>query len=121
MPAHPRELAAHRCVVRSGDGNDARWPFLVDGKQRRFPVEGRLRAGSTAAVNEAVVLGLGIGFGPLWQVRHLLEQRRLVTVLDRFEAPPIPVQAVWPAARAIPAKTRAFIDLLADHLGGLSL
>ncbi|MCT9126756.1 LysR family transcriptional regulator [Cupriavidus gilardii] len=121
VPAHPRELAAHRCVVRSGDGNDARWPFLVDGKQRRFPVEGRLRAGSTAAVNEAVVLGLGIGFGPLWQVRHLLEQRRLVTVLDRFEAPPIPVQAVWPAARAIPAKTRAFIDLLADHLGGLSL
>ncbi len=121
VPAHPGELAAHACVVRTGAGNDGRWPFLVDGRVRRFAVGSRLRAGSTAAVNEAIALGLGIGFGPLWQIRQLLDAGRVRVILEAFEAPPTPVQAVWPPARALPAKTRAFIDLLVQHLGELSL
>jgi DNA-binding transcriptional LysR family regulator len=121
LPQHPADLSAHRCVVRSGEGHDGRWPFMVDGKLRRYAVHHRLRAGSTAAVNEAVALGMGIGFGPLWQIRHLLDRGAVEIVLEAYEAPPTTVQAVWPAARAIPAKTRAFIDLLAEHLGGLAL
>jgi DNA-binding transcriptional LysR family regulator len=120
-PQHPTELSTHRCVVRSTEGHYARWPFRVDGQLRRYTVQHRLRAGSAEAVNEAVALGLGIGFGPLWQIRHLLDRGAVEVVLEEFEAPPTPVQAVWPAARSLPAKTRAFIDLLAEHLGGLAL
>jgi DNA-binding transcriptional LysR family regulator len=32
------------------------------------------------------------------------------------EPPPIPLNAVWPASRVLPAKTRLFIDFLAAEL-----
>ena len=54
----------------------------------------------------------GAGFGQFfsYQVQDALRERRLRLVLASFEPPRLPVSIVYPNARLLPARTRAFID-----------
>jgi DNA-binding transcriptional LysR family regulator len=65
---------------------------------------------------DAAAQGLGIGNAPLWQVRALVDRGAVELALTRFEPPPVPIHAVWPATKVLAAKTQLFIDLLAAHL-----
>jgi hypothetical protein len=60
--------------------------------------------------------GLGIANAPLWQIRSLVDRGDVELILTRFEAPPIPIHAVWPATRMLPARTQLFVEFLAMHL-----
>jgi DNA-binding transcriptional LysR family regulator len=82
-----------------------------------FKVTGRFRTSAAFAANEAAAAGLGIAQAALWQVRGLLDERRIELVLTPFETP-APPQAVWPATRVPAAKTQMFVDLLAQRLKG---
>lgn len=115
-PRCPADLLRHACIVRTAalDGNA--WPFLVDGKSRQIRVTGRFKTSGALAANEAAARGLGIANAPLWQVRTLVDRGDVELILTRFEPPPIPVHAVWPATRVLPARTQLFIDLVAARL-----
>ena len=79
-------------------------------------VSGCFKTDNTVAALAAACHGLGIGYGPFWQVRDLVDQGALEVVLDDFEPPPIPIHAVFPPSGMPPAKTRLFVDLLAEKL-----
>ena len=115
-PRHPDELARHECVVRLTDRDEEAWSFAIDGRRRDVRVRGRFRADSAAATNEAVALGLGIGFSPLWQVRRMVDRGDVEIVLEGFEAPRVPVHAVWPSTRAPLVNARLFADALTERL-----
>ncbi len=115
-PQHPRDLASHQCVVRTIDGTPEAWPFRIDGRREMVKVSGRIRADATAAIYAAVAAGLGLGFTPLWQIHDLVDRGAVELVLTPFEPPTVPIHAVWPSGRLAPAKTRAFVEMLADHL-----
>jgi DNA-binding transcriptional LysR family regulator len=112
-PRRPDELAHHQCIVRTAARDGHVWPFRIEGRTKAVKVAGRFRTNGAAAANEAAVQGLGIARAPLWQVRPLLERGVVELTLTRFEPIPIPIQAVWPATRALPAKTKLFVDFLA--------
>jgi DNA-binding transcriptional LysR family regulator len=44
----------------------------------------------------------------------------LVTVLEDFEDAPRPIHVVYPHARLLPARTRAFIDFIRQELKGFA-
>jgi DNA-binding transcriptional LysR family regulator len=44
-----------------------------------------------------------------YQVEPLVAQKKLRVVLEAFELPPRPISIVYPHARLLPARTRAFI------------
>jgi DNA-binding transcriptional LysR family regulator len=115
-PKQPADLARHQCIIRTAARENDAWPFTIDGRLRKIKVGGRFRTSGAIAANEAAALGLGIANAPLWQVRPLLDQGRVELALTRFEPPPIPLNAVWPASRVLPAKTRLFVDFLATEL-----
>jgi DNA-binding transcriptional LysR family regulator len=115
-PRHPDELADHQCVLRTADGEGASWPFRVGGRRRTVAVRGRFRTDGTAAIHAAVAEGLGLGFTPLWQIRDLVDRGAVEIVLAEYEADRLPVHAVWPSSKLVPAATRAFVDLLAARL-----
>lgn len=71
-------------------------------------VHGRFSADNAAACNAAAVAGLGIGVAALWQVRSLLDQGRLETVLDDWQLSAQPVHIVWPPTRQLPAHARLY-------------
>lgn len=120
-PAHPEDLANHDCIVRVLEGDEASWPFRINGRRRLVRVGGRFRTNSTPAIHAAMVGGLGLSLTPLWQVRALIERGTAEVVLDRFESTRIPIHAVWPATRQPALKVRLFVDCLAAKVrqGGL--
>ena len=115
-PKVPGDLAGHQCLVRTSARDSDAWPFLVGGRLKAVKVAGRFRSSGALAVNEAAVQGLGIANAPLWQVRALVDRGVVELVLTRFEPPRVPVHAVWPATRLLPAKTQLFLDYLAARL-----
>ena len=115
-PKVPGDLAGHQCLVRTSARDSDAWPFLVGGRLKTVKVAGRFRSSGALAVNEAAVHGLGIATAPLWQVRPLVDRGVVELILTRFEPPLLPVHAVWPATRLLPAKTQLFLDYLAARL-----
>ena len=115
-PRVPEDLIRHQCVVRTAARERNAWSFLIGGRLRTVKVAGRFRASGALAVNEAAVQGLGIATAPLWQVRSLVDRGAVELVLTRFEPPPMPVHAVWPSTRLLPAKTQLFAEYLAACL-----
>jgi DNA-binding transcriptional LysR family regulator len=115
-PKRPDQLSRHQCIVRTAAREGDAWAFTVDGRVKTLKVAGRFRASGAAAANEGAVRGLGIATAPLWQVRKLVDEGLVELTLTRFEPPPVPIHAVWPATRLPPAKTRLFVDFLAARL-----
>ena len=112
-PKVPGDLAGHQCLVRTSARDSDAWPFLVGGRLKTVKVAGRFRSSGAPAVIEAAVQGLGIANAPLWQVRALVDRGVVELILTRFEPPLLPVHAVWPATRLLPAKSQLFLDDLA--------
>jgi DNA-binding transcriptional LysR family regulator len=113
-PRTPAELHKHLCIVRrTVEPTPQRWEYRRGGRKQAVEVRGRFSADNAAACNAAVMAGLGIGVASLWQVRSLLDQGRLETVLDDWQLPGQPVHIVWSATKQLPARTRAFIDFVA--------
>lgn len=109
-PRTPVELERHRFIVRRCDGARQRLEYGRGNRRQTADVHGRFRADNAAACNAAAVAGLGIAAAALWQVRPLLDQGRLESVLDDWQLPGLPVHIVWPPGKQLPARTRAFID-----------
>jgi DNA-binding transcriptional LysR family regulator len=116
-PNHPEDLASDQCVMRStGHGETETWRLRVDGRIKKVGVSGCFKTDDTVAAHAAAHHGLGIGYGPFWQIRDLVDEGALEVILDDFEPPPIPIYAVFPPSGMPPAKTRSFVDLLAEKL-----
>jgi len=115
-PRRPEDLAHHECIVRTAAHDGNAWPFNVDGRVKTVKVAGRFRTSGALAANEAAARGLGVANAPLWQVRSLVDRGKVELVLTRFEPPPIPIHAVWPTTRVLPARTQLFIEFLARRL-----
>ena len=115
-PTHPMDLHDHACIVRTVDSQPGKWAFQVEGKRRMVSVHGAFRSNAMTAVYSAVSAGLGLGYSPLWQIRHLVDAGRVEIVLKEYEPRPVPIHALWQESRLPPAKVRVFFDLLAKRL-----
>ncbi|HEY2048929.1 MAG TPA: LysR family transcriptional regulator [Caulobacteraceae bacterium] len=115
-PETPEDLGRHECIVRTAAREGDTWPFVVDGRPTVVKVTGRFRASGSPATIEAAIEGLGIANAPLWQVLSLVDRGAIELVLEPFEPPRLPMHAVWPATRLLPAKTQLFIEFLAARL-----
>lgn len=114
-PAHPRELIEHACLTL-GDAAAAAptrsWQFIDDGQTQGVRLSGPLSCNDGAVLHEWALAGLGLAWRSFWEVGDDLAAGRLVTVLDRFAAPPTRVYCVFPARKHLPLRVR----LLVDHL-----
>lgn len=115
-PAHPFELSAHSCIVRTVDERPGEWMFQIDGKPRAVKVAGAFRSNLMTSIYAAAIQGLGLGYSPLWQIRHLVDDGRVELVLTEFEPAPVPIHALWPEGRSSAAKVRLFLDMLGAGL-----
>ncbi|MDX8512927.1 LysR family transcriptional regulator [Mesorhizobium captivum] len=115
-PAHPFELSQHNCIVRNADGRPGEWMFQIEGQPRTVKVTGSFRSNLMTSVYAAAIHGLGLGYSPLWQIRHLVDDGRVELVLTEFEPVPVPIHALWPEGRSSSAKVRAFLDMVAAGL-----
>lgn len=116
-PARPEELNDHACLSFTGLGTWPRLPLTKGGKRIVVEMNGPIISDSAEILVDAAVAGSGIILAPDWHVIDHLRRGELVEVLPGWSAANDgPVNIILPPGRIIPAKSRAFIERVSDHL-----
>jgi DNA-binding transcriptional LysR family regulator len=115
-PRTPDDLAQHNCLATDFTMN---WDYRdPDGTPGSVRVTGRYACDNWEVLREWALAGLGIALKSTWDVRRHLEDGSLVSLLPGYTfATDVAIYAVYPHRRYLPAKTRAFIEFLAESFG----
>lgn len=113
VPENPADLTRHDRLVFSGGASSQAlaWQLVSGDVQAEVTGAPRLLVNNSFSVRDAALQGLGIALLPLVVVREQLVQGTLVRVLPLWKRPDVPVHAVFPSARYLTPKVRAFIEL----------
>lgn len=116
MPRRLEDLAAHEALVfrMPTSGRDRPWHFRQAGKDVELHPPTRIRVNDGEGLVAAVRLGLGLAQLPEYFVRRELASGDVVEVLKSLRPAVLPVLAVYPGARLVPARVRAFLQELKD-------
>jgi DNA-binding transcriptional LysR family regulator len=117
-PLMPQDLRTHACIVNSNIPSAREWKFLgADGKPLSVKVESQIAINNGDALRVAALGGLGLTILPTFIVGRDLQAGALVSVLSDYLAQPLGLHAVYPHARHLSPKVRAFVDFLAERFG----
>jgi DNA-binding transcriptional LysR family regulator len=119
-PRRIEDLGRHHPIVfrMPSSGRDRPWQLSVGGKGVVLQPAARLRFSDGEAMVAAACMGLGIAQLPNYMVDDVLAAGRLVEVLPKLRPAPLPIHAVMPANRMVPARVRAFMELLCSPEAG---
>jgi DNA-binding transcriptional LysR family regulator len=110
-PAHPEELNAMPLL---GGGDEQGWTFThADGSTAEVEVRNpRMRSGNAEVRLQAAMAGIGVARITSTFCADALAHRKLVQLLPAWTCTPLRIYALLPGRRLVPAKVRAFLDLL---------
>jgi DNA-binding transcriptional LysR family regulator len=116
-PRTPEDLAKHNCLVVSDF--TANWEYKTrDGRSTSVRVQGRYACDNWEVLRQWALAGLGIALKSTWDVYRQLEDGSLVVLLSEYTFhSDVAIYAVYPHRRFLPAKTRVFIEFLAESFG----
>lgn len=118
VPLALEDLARHEAILDTNARDAAVWRFGPHNDHRDVRVHGRLRFNGAEACVAAAVAGFGLTRSPAFAAAEDLRAGRLVPILCGFESELIHVHAVYPHARHLAAKVRAFVDFLVARYAG---
>lgn len=112
VPAHPRELTAHRCIGWRPAPHVApyRWEFAEDGREFDVAVDPAITTNDMQLMIRTACAGAGLTFGMAETFRPWLARGELVPVLEPF-SPTFPGFFLYfPSRRNLAPKLRALVD-----------
>jgi DNA-binding transcriptional LysR family regulator len=115
-PIQPGDLPDHRMIAFTGLFPGGEWRFVSDGRSRSVDVRPRLTVNDALAAITAAERGDGITAALSYMVAPQLAAGTLVTVIEEYSPPAVPVQIVYPQSRLVAPKVRAFVDFAAPRL-----
>jgi len=118
VPQEPAELIARNLIIDLNRRDPFVWQFGRGEGSRHLPVDGRLRFSSAHACLAAARAGFGIARIPAFVAADDLRAGRIVALMRDYEPDPVAVHAVYPHARHLAAKVRAFVDFLVRRFAG---
>jgi len=113
-PQTPQELARHDCIrIRFGSGALISWRLRLNRRAVEVPVEGRFIVNDDRMAMQAVLEGAGLLQMSRSAVERELAAKRLVTVLDDYQPPPLAgFFLYYPSRRQIRPALKVLIDFL---------
>ena len=116
IPRDVAELAKHTAVLFRVPSTGKHRQFQLRSHDREVSIlpRSRICVDDGDAIVRAAILGMGIGQVPHYMVVEPIARGELVELLPTFRPAPSPIAAVMPTARLVPARVRAFLDLIAD-------
>jgi len=109
-PKQPLELKHHACLTFRGLNQERGWLFRLVGEERYVPIRSGFLCNDGGAVISVARDGGGIAQMMSYQVAADLVANTLTTALEDYAPHPLPVHAVYPGGRLLPAKVRAVLD-----------
>jgi len=118
-PAAPRQLGEHTALRHvAGDGEPQPWR-LERGQERWEGLpEGPIAVNSVGLLCTLATHGMGIAGLSARLAAPMIAKGRLERVLPDWCLPKMTIWAVTPGRRLLPARTRAFVDMLAAAIEG---
>lgn len=92
-PLHPDELKEHNCLLHF-DNQSRAWKYMLEGENRDVPVFGQTRINNSLDLYRLAQEGLGIAYLPDFTVSEALNNQSLVSILDAYMPPPLPMYIV---------------------------
>jgi DNA-binding transcriptional LysR family regulator len=116
-PAHPLDLAKHKCLSYAYLSTADTWHFTnTAGEQASVRPSGPLRVNNSDALMPALIAGLGIAELPEFIAGDALADGRLEVILGDWLIPQAALHFVTPSAGPRPARIDALADFLASRL-----
>lgn len=113
IPSAPDDLVQHDVLsILSRHGGPAPW-VLMRGKQRwERALPARLMANSPELLARLAASGAGVAYSAITFAQPYMQAGELVRVLPEWEMPGARAWAVFPSRKLMPAKTRAFLEMI---------
>jgi len=116
-PAHPLDLATHRCLSYAQPPNPETWHFSNDaGDNASVRPGGPLRVNNGDALMPALLAGLGIAALPDFIAGDAIADGRAEIILPGWRMPQGALHFVTPSAGPRPARVEALADFLVKRL-----
>lgn len=114
-PAHPKDLARHRGLLRRSLATGRLMPWALknaQGEELIASVRPAMVLDDPEAMARAAATGIGIALLPLPHALPLLESGALVRVLREWYAETGPLSIYYTSRKLLPAKVRVFVDYI---------
>jgi DNA-binding transcriptional LysR family regulator len=116
-PRGPEDLAQHRCLNYGHSTALQRWQLTKDGEPLSVPIASALCSNNGDVLRDAALRGRGIAKLPTFIVGPDIAAGRLRLVLADYPPTALGIHALYTPNRYLAAKTRLFIDFLAQRFG----
>jgi DNA-binding transcriptional LysR family regulator len=121
-PKTPEVISSHQTIEFGATAAQPDWHFVEDGREVRVTSTPRFITNSADAAIQYAEQDGGLTRVLAYQAAAAIRGGRLKVVLEKFEAPPLPIHIVYPTSRLLSAKVRTFVDLVIEisdwHFGG---
>jgi DNA-binding transcriptional LysR family regulator len=115
---HPqtiKDLLQHRCLHYLDTPHGEFWILDVNGKPEKIKPQWHFASNNGRVLGQAAALGMGIVQAPELSVARFLEDRRLIEILPEYSLKKIPIYAIYPQRRFIPAKITTFVNFIVEY------
>jgi DNA-binding transcriptional LysR family regulator len=114
IPQHPNDLLRHDTIAFMPGTPPFDWHFSEASTDLKVSVLPRFVTNSGDTAIALAFDGVGIARVLYYQVRDAVSEGRLVEMLAPFAPAPMPIHAVYPSARFLSGKVRAFVELIGE-------
>src|SRR5215212_4985316 len=116
-PRTPEDLVTHNCLTTNDFAMN--WEYKGPrGEPGIVRVSGRYACDNWEVLREWALAGLGVALKSTWDITRHLDDGSLVALCPGYTFDTdVAIYAVYPHRRHLPAKTRVFIDFLAESFG----
>lgn len=117
-PTEPLELGTRPCIrMQNIPRQETVWTFGDGTQAEQVRIDGPFGCNQVSTATRACAAGAGFGRFFYYQVREMIADGTLITVLEDQEPEPVPVSLVYPGGRLVSARQRAMIDWLTASVG----
>jgi len=116
LPKTPEDLVDHKCLIFSPRTPTNEWSFKKDNKQFNVRVSGDIRSNIGDALRVASMQDSGLIQLPTYMTGLDIKAGRLQVVLEDYEPPESPINALYLHRKHLSAKVRTFVDYLYEIL-----
>ncbi len=120
-PKLPEELLHYDCLTLKNGGKPVIWQFdNRDGKNwSKISPQEEIAFSCYSLIREAIIAGMGIGVLPTLMAGPVIQEGRLVPLLDEWRIGKGSLSAVIPAHQQLPRAARIFMDYTEEYLSSV--
>ena len=117
-PKTPHEIVDHDCINFTFAALMAPdvWTFRAGKSEMSLRIHSRFAVNTAEAAIDAAIAGAGITRVLSYQVKRAIQTGALISVLTKFEPPPMPINVIYAGQNLLPLKLRAFLDFATPRL-----